>query len=459
MAIVYRGSSTQATTAGGTTTSISTPAATQTGDLLILTALLAPNVTGPTLSGWTLVENSTDGVSDTVLAWTKTAVSGDAAGGGSYSPSWTGSAKGCFVMSAYGGVGSVDTHGIAVYAVTSSPTATASVTPTASGEVAFCYFADRESTSAAAITTGWTAGSGLTARQFVNNSASISSVWSSMQHMDTNGTVGAGALSLQATPSTSQTHSQAGLIFLIPAAAVVAIPTVPPRRSAQPMLRVRHAGTTVPPAQVFVAQPPSRRRPMPLLARRGRIAQVVPPQVVVPPPPIPPQLVREKLRWFTTRRGRVAEVVPPQVVVPPPVYVPPAVRSRGRFLPQRRPRIAVTPPAQAKPPTVARVRLRLPVVRRGRAVKVIPPQVVVVPPPYRPRSIGQKLRQLVFRRPRFTGSGWMVGAEETCTTPQPNTGTTIRPNAGTTAYGLAMTSRPNTGTTARPNTGITDDPC
>lgn len=253
---------------------------------------------------------------------------------------------------------------------------------------------------------------------------------------------------------------------------------VPPKnsRAARPPVRVRHASTTVPPAQVFVPQA-RRRRPTPTLVRRGRaaqvvppqvvvvappqppqflrekirwfasrrgeVAQVVPPQVVVPPPPVPPQLVREKLRWFATRRGEVAQVVPPQIVAPPPVYVPPAVRSRGRFLPQRRPRVATTPPAQVKPPMVARIRLRLPVLRRSRPVQVVPPQVIVVPPPYRPRGVFQKLRQLVFRRPRFVGSGWMVGADQTCTTPRPGTGTT--------AY--------NTATTARPNTGTTDDPC
>jgi hypothetical protein len=268
-------------------------------------------------------------------------------------------------------------------------------------------------------------------------------------------------------------------------------PVAPPQ-STRARLRAflvrRRPTATAPPAQPV---PPSavRGRPKPPRRGRPRMAAPAPPQIVVTPPSYVPQAIRARMWAGRLFRGRAATPVPAQVAVTPPPYppqpsrvrrgfarlfgghratpVPPQVILTPTFVPTRRqpplragrprPRLASPPPTQVAPPLLARVRQRVGRLFRTRSRPVVPPQVVVINPPYPPMP-GSARRKLWPLRRRAT-SPLVTGPVHVCITPRPSTGTTARGASGTTAHATATTARSNTGTTSRLNSGTTENPC
>lgn len=206
---------------------------------------------------------------------------------------------------------------------------------------------------------------------------------------------------------------------------------------------------------------PSAVRARPKFARawRGRSAQPTPAQIVTPPPAYVPQGLRARLRSVRLPRGRAVQVVQPQAAVVVS-YVPTKARqATARTATARRGRTALPPAPQATPPLFARVKLRMARLIRGRSRSVVPPQVILIAPPYPPLPTRARHAAFAARRHRAAVDAWMAPGVVSCQLPRPAGGNTGRPGSGSTARPTATTMRPGSGVTLRPDTGNTANPC
>lgn len=156
-------------------------------------------------------------------------------------------------------------------------------------------------------------------------------------------------------------------------------------------------------ATAVAASPPppftTRRRTQ--VPRGRRVAGSAIKTQVVTAPAFPPQTVRQprRLRGLLPRRGRTFAVIPPQVIVAAPTYRPPAVRARIRGLFPRARRGALIVLGQQIPPVPSgRARLKLPKFFRGSTAPAPIAQIIVQPPTYVPPVVRARVRLLRWFR-------------------------------------------------------------
>lgn len=131
---------------------------------------------------------------------------------------------------------------------------------------------------------------------------------------------------------------------------------------------------------------------------RARAATVVPPQVAATPLAYPPANVRPRTRGLRLFRGRAVGPVPPQIAVAP-AFVPQAVRPRVKWLRWFRPRATATPVDQAAAPAAPHVRSHPMAPRRGHVAQPPMPQPIA-PPAYPPHPAGPRAKGVRQLRPR-----------------------------------------------------------
>jgi hypothetical protein len=142
-----------------------------------------------------------------------------------------------------------------------------------------------------------------------------------------------------------------------------------------------------------------RRLPSVPRLPRGRASTPVRAQVN-PPFPFAGVYQPRRLRGLGPRRGEAFVPVPAQVVVTAPAYPPQSVRARVKVALVRRGRAVTPPPAQAVAPLVSRIRVRVVRLVRSRTANVVPPQITVLPPAYPPQALRTRLRGLRLSRGR-----------------------------------------------------------
>ena len=201
----------------------------------------------------------------------------------------------------------------------------------------------------------------------------------------------------------NRSNAWVGILLPVPAAATYSPPNVRPRRAAP--LRVARTRQTVPVrAQVNppnpiqeIAQP---RRTRGLLLRRGKLAQTVPPQFN-PPNPFAEVVQPRRLHGIKLRRGK--QSTPPWVGASPPSN-PDLVSQLPRL-----PRLLgwahrghqVVPPAATSPSVgVKRDRPVVLLIRRGRGAQPVPVPPTPVNPGWIPDHLRERVRLVVLRHGR-----------------------------------------------------------
>lgn len=223
--IAFRSAAQAAVTSGTTHGSIGAPSGVQPGDVMIAWLALGYQVSGFSFgSGWTPLPQSPviDGTAWQVFGYYKVATSADA--GATYNASWSGSAKGTFVIADYSGVDTAaPLAGAAALADTNSSTSlsTPVLAPSGAASWAVGLYGIRSTTSANS-NNSWTPDPVLVQRAGANNAAASSSPWVAVAIDDSNGPVSAAApcaaaRSYTATAAFAEGHKAAAIVYLRPA--------------------------------------------------------------------------------------------------------------------------------------------------------------------------------------------------------------------------------------------------
>jgi hypothetical protein len=212
--ISVRGTSSASLGAAATSITISLPASTKTGDLVLISIIINENSGNFSSGGLRIVSQQINDTATmkTVLIQLYAAADGATA----YTFNWGASLLANAACVAYAGAVWEDTDNTTVVDTSGSAThTTVAATSGGSNRWAVCIFADIDSTGGAK-TTSWTPGSGLTSRIEVDNAALAGGPWSSITLMDTNGSVTQGAHQYSATAQFANPHAVAAMMYISP---------------------------------------------------------------------------------------------------------------------------------------------------------------------------------------------------------------------------------------------------
>jgi hypothetical protein len=212
--IVFRGANANSMTVAGSSCTVSQPAGTQIGDLLIFTIAFNGKPTGFSGNGLRIVSTQTYDSANLTLYMLQSYA--NIAGTGTFTFTWGGSFMTSQAVAAYGGAVWEDNN-TSVVADTSDGATHATVSTPNSGNNrwAVAAFADTTASNTSA-TTSWTAGTGLTSRAQGNNATAASGNWLSVALMDTASTVTQGTHQYSATAQFSNAHAAAALMYISP---------------------------------------------------------------------------------------------------------------------------------------------------------------------------------------------------------------------------------------------------
>jgi hypothetical protein len=217
--ITYRGSASAVLTTAATSINYTQPSGTQIGDLVVSVLVFNsnPGVMGD--NNMRLVRQTVDGTSQYTYIYVGYAGIAGTAGGNF---SWSSNAVASLAMNFYGGAVWWDTDA-AIKVDTGNTTlhTTRSITNAGANMWAVCAFGDT-TVSSSTKTTTWTAGTGLTSRVTVNNSASGAGPWNSAALMDTNGSVTQAAHQYSATAQFANAHAAAAIMYISPGTSLYA---------------------------------------------------------------------------------------------------------------------------------------------------------------------------------------------------------------------------------------------
>ncbi|HEV2412738.1 MAG TPA: N,N-dimethylformamidase beta subunit family domain-containing protein [Candidatus Saccharimonadales bacterium] len=212
--IAVRGTSSNFMTTAGTNTTISTPSATQTGDLVLVALTFDGQPSGFNTGGLRVIFNQVPNEANqvTILLTCYAAQAGST----TYFFNWSNNLASSQVCTVYSGAVWEDS-GSGVFADTGggSTHTTPSVGNGGSNRWAVCVFADVNA-NGTQKTTSWTAGTGLTSRVQTNNSTNSSGSWTSIAMMDTNAASTQGFNTYSATAQFGNPNASAGIMYISP---------------------------------------------------------------------------------------------------------------------------------------------------------------------------------------------------------------------------------------------------
>jgi hypothetical protein len=212
--IVLRGTTTVSNTTAGTSFNISTPASTVKNDLVLIAVTYNGDPGGINPNGLRVVYQQVTGRSNLTTAMYQLYAHDD--GVNTYGISTNNSVMSVATCAVYGGaVWEDSSSAVAPDTSGGAPHTTLSIGNGGANRWAICVFSDVDATGSSK-TTSWTAGSGLTSRVEVDNSAAASGSWVSMAFMDSNGAVAAGFNQFSATAQYANPNAATGIMYISP---------------------------------------------------------------------------------------------------------------------------------------------------------------------------------------------------------------------------------------------------
>ncbi|HEY5695228.1 MAG TPA: DUF4082 domain-containing protein [Candidatus Saccharimonadales bacterium] len=211
--IVFRGANSASMTVAGNSCSVTLPANTQIGDLMVAAIVFNgnPSFDG---AGFKIVSKQTYDAANMTLYLVQTYAK--VAGATTLTFTFTNGFMASLAVSVYGGAVWEETN-TCLTNDTSGGTvhATGAATPLSNNRWAITAFADATATNATTTTT-WTAGAGMTSRAQTNNASAVTGTWTSLALMDSAGAVTQAAHSYSATAQFGNAHAAAALMYISP---------------------------------------------------------------------------------------------------------------------------------------------------------------------------------------------------------------------------------------------------